>query len=140
MEEKSDPTSPLCNDKPQTLEHMLSSCKTALGNGRYTWRHNRILDKLFRFIKNYIKSEQTISTQKFVSEWGRIYANNQNFLGSSGDWAVSANLSGWHNDYPKTIYSKGLQPDIVLLSRANLKIIMVELSISYESQMEQSYK
>ena len=30
-----DPMCPLCN-KPQTLEHVLSSCKTALGNGRYT--------------------------------------------------------------------------------------------------------
>ena len=63
------PTSPLYNDKPQTLEHVLSSCKSALGNGRYTWRHNRVLDELVRFIKNYMKSEATISTQKFVEEY-----------------------------------------------------------------------
>ena len=37
---ESDTTCPLCNDKPQTLEHVLSSCKTALGNERYTWRHS----------------------------------------------------------------------------------------------------
>ena len=29
-----DPTCPLCNEKPQTLEHVLSSCKTALANGK----------------------------------------------------------------------------------------------------------
>ena len=67
---ESDPTCPLCKDKQQTLEH-LSSCKTALGNGRPmggTWRHNK-------FIKNYMKSESTISTKKFVSEKGRIYVS-----------------------------------------------------------------
>ena len=47
-------------------------------------------------------------------------------------------LLGWHNIYPKTISSKSLRPDIVLLSMANLKIIVVELSIPYESRMDQS--
>ena len=32
---ESNPTCPLCSNKPQTLEHVLSSCKT-LGNGTYT--------------------------------------------------------------------------------------------------------
>ena len=97
-----------------------------------------------------MKSELTISTQKFVSERGRTYAGSkqtikhrtvpsQNFLGSSGDWEVSANLPGWHNNYPKTISSKGLQPNIVLLSGANLKI-MVELSIPYENWMDLSHE
>ena len=141
---ESNPTYPLCNDKPQTLEHVFSSCKTALGNERYTWRHNRVLDELVKFIKNCMKSEPTISTQKFDSESGWIYAAfkqtikqravpGQNLLGSSGDWEVSADLPGWHNNYPKTISSKSHQPEIVLLSRANLKIIVVEQLIPYES-------
>ena len=45
---ESDLTCSLCNEKPQTLEHVLSSCKTALANGRYTWRHN----ELVRIIRN----------------------------------------------------------------------------------------
>ena len=65
---ESDPTFPLCDDKPQSLDHVLSSCKKALGNGRYTWRYNRVLEELVKFIKSYMKSEATISTQKFVSE------------------------------------------------------------------------
>ena len=72
--EESYPTSPLRNNKLQVLEHALSSCNSALGNGRYTRRHNRVLDELVKFIKNYMKSESTISTQKFVSEKGKIYA------------------------------------------------------------------
>ena len=48
---ESDPTCPLCNEKPQTLEHVLNSCKTALASGRYTWRHNSVLDELVRIIQ-----------------------------------------------------------------------------------------
>ena len=66
-----------------------------------------------------MKSESTISTQKFISEWDRIYASSmqtikhqpipsQNLLGLSGDWVVSADLPGWHNDYLKIISSKSL--------------------------------
>ncbi len=62
--EESDPLCPLCNDKPQTLEHVLNSCKAALGNGRYTWRHNRVLKELVKFMNNYMKSEPTILTLK----------------------------------------------------------------------------
>ena len=119
FKKESDPTCHLCKDKPQTLEHVLNSCKAALGNGRYSWRHNRLLEEVVKFIKSCMKSESTISTKKFVSERGRIYGSSkqtikyravpgQNLLGSSGDWEVSANLPRWHNNYPKTISRKGL--------------------------------
>ncbi|GFO15296.1 reverse transcriptase [Plakobranchus ocellatus] len=42
---KDDPTCPLCKGR-QTTEHVLSSCKVALSQGRYTWRHNRVLQGL----------------------------------------------------------------------------------------------
>ncbi|GFN77150.1 reverse transcriptase [Plakobranchus ocellatus] len=42
---KDDPTCSLCQGK-QTTEHVLSSCKVALSQGRYTWRHNRVLQEL----------------------------------------------------------------------------------------------
>ncbi|GFN86204.1 reverse transcriptase [Plakobranchus ocellatus] len=41
---KDDPTCPLCQGR-QTTEHVLSSCKVALSQGRYTWRHNRVLQE-----------------------------------------------------------------------------------------------
>ena len=65
---------------------------------------------------------------------------NYLIIGSRGDLEVSADLPGWHDDYPKTISSKGLRPDNVLLSRANLKIIVVELLIPLESLMDLSHE
>ncbi|GFR88381.1 reverse transcriptase [Elysia marginata] len=40
-----DPTCPLCHGR-QTTEHVLSKCKVALSQGRYTWRHNRVHQEL----------------------------------------------------------------------------------------------
>ena len=93
------------NDTPQTLEHVLCYWKTALCNGRYIWKHIRVLGELVRFIKNYMNFEPTILTQKFVSETRKIYAGSkqtikhqvitlQNFLETSGNWDVSAYPSG----------------------------------------------
>ncbi|GFN83457.1 reverse transcriptase [Plakobranchus ocellatus] len=42
---KDDPTCPLCQGR-QTTEHVRSSCEVALSQGRYTWRHNRVLQEL----------------------------------------------------------------------------------------------
>ena len=42
---KEDPNCKLCG-KPANLEHVLSSCRTALTEGRYTWRHNMVLKEV----------------------------------------------------------------------------------------------
>lgn len=39
------PTCALCIT-PATLRHILTSCKTSLAQGRYTWRHNQVLRQL----------------------------------------------------------------------------------------------
>ena len=36
----------LCNAPNPSLQHILSSCKTALAQGRYRWRHDQVLRKL----------------------------------------------------------------------------------------------
>ena len=126
---ESDPTCSLCNEKPQTLEHVISSCKTALANRRYTWRHNSVLDKLVKIIQKLMMPESNKSTQKFVTEGGKIYVSSkkstyhraipgQNLLGLDDNWKVSA---GWCNDYPKIISNKGLWPDIVLFFKGEVK-------------------
>ena len=63
----------------------------------------------------------------------------QNLLGLDDNWKVSADFPGWLNDNPKIIYTKGLRPDIVLFSKENSKVILVELRIPFESRLEQSH-
>ena len=39
----------------QTLQHVVSSCKTHLDEGRYTWRHNSILKHLVEYLSSVKK-------------------------------------------------------------------------------------
>ena len=55
---KEDPTCPLCQGR-QTTDHVLSSCKIALSQGRYIWRHNRVLQDLATIIST-MKGETTL--------------------------------------------------------------------------------
>ncbi|KAK3756270.1 hypothetical protein RRG08_066386 [Elysia crispata] len=68
---KEDPTCPLCQGR-QTTEHVLSSCKIALSQGRYTWRHNRVLQELAAIIST-AKGETTLPNTNaliFTTEGG----------------------------------------------------------------------
>ncbi|GFN84901.1 reverse transcriptase [Plakobranchus ocellatus] len=68
---KDDPTCPLCQGR-QTEEHVLSSCKVALSQGRYTWRHNRVLQEFGSVIstaKGKLHPSSTSSTV-FTTEGG----------------------------------------------------------------------
>merc|ERR1711956_212882 len=53
----SEETCKLCGENG-TLSHILSSCKFALAQGRYTWRHNQVLRQIALFVdskrKNHI--------------------------------------------------------------------------------------
>ena len=70
---KEDPTCPLCQGR-QTIVHVLSSCKIALSKGRYTWRHNRVLQKLATIISP-AKGETTLpmifTTEGGAKSWHR---------------------------------------------------------------------
>ncbi|GFO05172.1 reverse transcriptase [Plakobranchus ocellatus] len=145
---KDDPTCPLCQGR-QTIEHVLSSCKVALSQGPYTWRHNRVLQELASIIstaKGEIHPSSTSSTvfttEGGVKKWhgGSITINThrKGLLDGCNDWVVSADLPEWER-HPDVIRKTGLRPDIVIHSASTQQIIMVELTVLYESRMEEAY-
>ena len=42
---------PLCHVPHCNIKHVLNCCPTALTQGRYTWRHDKILHLLYQFVK-----------------------------------------------------------------------------------------
>lgn len=54
------PNCSLCSDRG-TLEQILSSCPKALGEGRYTWRHNEVLKSIVDAISEGISSCENIT-------------------------------------------------------------------------------
>ena len=144
-----DSSCPLCNER-QTLEHVLSSCKTALTQGRYTWRHNQVLKELAEAIKFNVSKRQVIRTGQetvFLTAGGKkswptakslCRPVSQNLLGKADDWECAADLPDW-NRYPEIIKRTGMRPDIVLHSQKAKEVLLIELTVPYESRSEAAH-
>ncbi|KAK3796288.1 hypothetical protein RRG08_041602 [Elysia crispata] len=145
---KEDPTCLLCQGR-QTTEHILSSCRIALSQGRYTWRHNRVLQELAAIIST-AKGETTLpntnalifTTEGGAKSWhGRPVRTTNHIkclLDGCDDWDVSADLPEW-DSRPSIIKETRLRPDIVIHSASTQQLIMVELTVPYENRMEEAH-
>ncbi|CAG2242025.1 unnamed protein product [Mytilus edulis] len=52
-----DPSCELCG-KPANLDHVLSSCRTALKDGKYTWRHDQVLREMAAVLDTNVEEEE----------------------------------------------------------------------------------
>ncbi|GFO16340.1 reverse transcriptase [Plakobranchus ocellatus] len=113
------------------------------------WRHNRVLQELVSVIstaKGEIHPSSTSSTvftiEGGVKKWhgGSIPINThrKGLLDGCDDWVVSADLPEWER-HPDVIRKTALRPDIVIHSASTQQIIMVELTVPYESRMEEAH-
>ena len=120
---KEDPTFPLSQGR-QTTEHALNSCKIALSQGRYTWRHNGVLQEITAII-SMAKGETTLpktnslifTTEGGAKTWHGMPVRTTNqikcFLDGCDDWDVSADIPEW-DSHPSIIKETRLGPDIVI--------------------------
>ena len=145
-----DPACPLCHEK-QTVEHVLSSCKVALAQGRYTWRHNQVLKEIAEAVwarANTAKSSVRIPTIPMFTtaggnkSWPRttvpLGTCRQSLLDGADDWECTADLKEWKS-HPDPISKSGMRPDIVLSSLSTKQLIMIELTVPYENRMESAH-
>ena len=137
----------LCNERG-TLNHILTGCKTALAQGRYTWRHNKVLQMIYNNITEKLKSnkcqEQTqeVRTISFVREGEKRPNADQNirtrnYLDTANDWQVRVDLNGGLK-IPHTITTTNLRPDMILISENTRQLGIIELTVPSESRIEVS--
>eukprot|EP00092_Neocalanus_flemingeri_P045487 GFUD01050852.1.p1 GENE.GFUD01050852.1~~GFUD01050852.1.p1 ORF type:complete len:225 (+),score=45.14 GFUD01050852.1:255-929(+) len=97
----------------QTLNHILSCCKKALEQGRYTYRHDNILA--------YIS--KCLDTDKF-----RFYVDIENHQTSSG------------GTIPTSALVTTLKPDIVIVYEKKNTMDIFELTVPGETRIEIAHK
>ena len=142
----------LCSG-PGHLEHILSSCRTALTQRRFTWRHDKVLRKLAHHVElkrvnaNKIKTKRVKKdTIEFVKtgQTARKKTNTKNtehsvgLLNRATDWELRVDLDK-RLVFPFEIETR-LRPDMILFSSTNKLLIIIELTAPWESRIDEAYE
>ncbi|RXN24825.1 hypothetical protein ROHU_021965 [Labeo rohita] len=138
----------LCGHQSPSLQHILSGCKTALTQGRYRWRHDRVLRKLAEVIEgrrlevNKASSLTSDQPVQFVREGGEALCSiirERSLLSPGGEWDLRVDIS--HQlKFPQQIAITSLRPDIVIWSTTTKSVIMAELTVPWEDGIEAAFE
>ena len=130
-----------------TLTHILSGCKVALCQGRYKWRHDKVLRELASAVQakvteNSSKVENRKTRIKFVKEGQKVERSlqeeeNYSYLTAAKDWKVTVDVDK-SLKIPAEICNTNLRPDIIIVSRVTKQIGIVELTVPNEDRIEVS--
>ena len=101
---------PLCSNHG-TLEHILNFCSVALNQGRYTWRHNTVLNQITKTILN--SKPENLEVYSDIS---------------------GMDING--GTIPPDVLVTQSRPDLVILNRHEKTICLLELTCSFERNAE----
>ena len=138
------PMCPLCQERG-SLRHVLSSCKTALSDGRYRWRHDKVLEAIALIITDAVQSIKFVPGKRVI-QFVRAGANPckkpqeaRSLMSSAPDWQLRVDL-GKQLKFPFHVTSSRLRPDIVLFSDSTKQVVLLELTVPWEEHMEEAFE
>jgi hypothetical protein len=102
---------PLCNGSRQSLQHVLNNCSKSMELRRYSDRHDQVLHILSSFVKRHLPPSFSMTTD----------LHDQRYL------------------FPQHITPTTLWPDIVWWSEEKRVLWLCELTISYETVMDDTH-
>ncbi|XP_066271644.1 uncharacterized protein [Branchiostoma lanceolatum] len=132
---REDPACKLCGERG-TMAHILSGCKTALSQGRYRWRHDRVLTTIASILEVERKKKRHLVTRRgpavtFVKEGEKSRPATaravNNILQKAKSWDLKVDL-GRRLHFPSVVQTN-LGPDAVLWSEEGKKIVIIELTV-----------
>ena len=136
------PSCPRCSGRG-SLEHLLSSCPKALGDGRYRWRHDQVLRAVADSIATAINTSKGHYKPKTIAfhragEKPNIQARAKSgLLTSANDWQLEVDL-GKQLKFPSRITSTRLRPDMIIVSDSTKQLIILELTVPWEERMDEA--
>ena len=131
-----------------TLNHILSGCKVALSQGRYKWRHDKVLRTIANIVEEKRKEKnvcQGLSRKTgitFLKEGGKPKKEKQpyyddSYLNSANDWRLDVDIGG-RLKVPTEISETNLRPDMMLISYQTKQVSFIELTVPSEDRIEVS--
>jgi hypothetical protein len=137
----------LCRKANCTLHHILSNCKVALNQARYTWRHDSVLLHLKSQLTDFLEfhnNRETIKRRivtKFVKK-GHGHSGKSSvvrissILDDGQDWKLLVDFTREKIVFPPEVIATSERPDIILISKLSHQIILVELTCPAEEGIE----
>ena len=146
--QSSDPSCTLCHKAVGTLIHSLTCCHVALDQGRITFRHDSILNRLISRIKTVAASifkarPIKLPQVNFVPEGTQVRKSRKTKSAPSGllhhatDWKFFFDLGDVEYSFPSFLANTGDRPDICIFSIKAKRVILIELTSSREEKMEE---
>ena len=134
----------LCSVKVCTTAHVLSGCKVALSQGRYTFRHDSILRVLHNSLSKFLSSMSPVKaclslSSYFVKQGKRLFFSKKKphvgILQESSDWKLSVDFD-LGLVFPSFIAITSSRPDIVIYSVLKKTVILIDLTSPCEENFE----
>lgn len=134
-------TCSLCNTSNASLQHILSGCTTALSQGRYRWRHDKVLKKLAEVSESCRKEANSRPSARgwhaiqFARAGESIRPSRQRdtarLLSPGSEWTMRVDL-GRQLQFPREIVETSLRPDLIMWSETCKTVLLVELTVPWE--------
>ncbi|KAI8501656.1 hypothetical protein Bbelb_209270 [Branchiostoma belcheri] len=140
---REDPACKLCGERG-TMAHILSGCKVALAQGRYRWRHDKVLAVIAELLEQQRRKKRQDRPRSdlamtFVRE-GEVKPaagrRDNSILQRAKSWELRVDL-GRRMHFPQVVQTN-LRPDAVLSSEDGKKIVMIELTVPWEEGCEEA--
>ena len=145
----------LCEEKMGTIQHILAGCTVALSQGRYRWRHDKVLKQISEQVTFHC--ERRVNTYRNKASSGRQLIDfvpagkrraganekkeSQGFgiLGGTRDWIVLSDIEE-QLKFPSDIVETRLRPDLVIFSRSAKTVLWWELTVPSEERIAESHE
>lgn len=135
----------LCNHKPCSIHHIISNCKFALNDKRYTWRHDSVLLTMDHFLRPHVKDHNASNKAKKIPHVLDSFVRSgekksvasaappcRSLLDGASDWKILTDFESNKLVFPPEILSTNLRPDIVIWSISRKRVVLLELTCPAE--------
>ncbi|CAG9562382.1 unnamed protein product [Danaus chrysippus] len=115
----------ICGKAVGTAKHLLVGCKVLLDSGQYSRRHDRVLE-IIRFVR-----EGTRAIKSSVKPYS--------ILKAASDWTIMMDTYEKQYKIPEDICASASRPDIFLYSRILKRVVMIELTVPWETNIPKDH-
>lgn len=135
-----------CREAVGTARHLLAGCKVLLDRGYYSRRHDRVLEIIREAVSlSVARAQKGVTTNQrqinFVKGGSTVNSKSKLFsiIGTAPDWTILMDTYDKHYKIPEDVGVSSSRPDIFLFSKHIKHIILVELTVPWETNIPKDH-